>query len=112
MFCLNLVLLGLTNFLSFSCSTAEPLTGYIIEEDWCMPVANCLMTGANVKLLYFSNDTSALSFIKMLDSGATARTFKFQFQAQNLAGLGDIDSIQVLSLFFPSAPENFTGVPT
>lgn len=89
------------------CSTFEPITGYRIEEDFCQPAGACTVTGANRRQLHVSNDSSILTFLKTgIDA---AYTFKFYIQAENVAGVGEFGEIEVISLFFPSKPQNFTG---
>jgi hypothetical protein len=88
-------------------STFENITGYRIEEDFCQPAGACTVTGANRRQLYVSTDPSILTFKKTgIDA---AYTFRFHIQAENVAGLGEFGQIEVISLFFPSSPQNFTG---
>lgn len=66
------------------------------------------MTGANRRQLHISNDPSIFTFKK---TGINAAyTFRFYIQAENVAGVGEFGQVEVISLFFPSSPQNFTGV--
>jgi len=88
-------------------SQSEPITGYRIEEDFCQPAGQCTPDGSNRRHLVTSNDSSIISFTKTgIDS---AKTFLFFLQAQNGAGYGEFGSVEVVSLFFPSPPQNFAG---
>ena len=88
-------------------SQSEPITGYRIEEDFCQPAGQCVPDGSNRRHLHTSNESSVLTFLKTgIDS---AKTFRFFLQAQNGAGYGEFGSVEVISLFFPSPPQNFTG---
>jgi len=68
----------------FVYNTAQPITGYLIEEDWCQPAGSCVVTGANRMEIHFSDDSSIVTFLQ--DGITSAKTFEFYLQVQNDAG--------------------------
>ena len=86
-------------------SPYEPITGYRIYQDYCQPAGQCSVDASNYGELHTSNDPSTLTFLKTGIDGAY--TFVFYLQAQNGAGWGTMGTVEVISLFFPSAPQSF-----